>query len=380
MAGDDDGDCAMLEPFFYDEAATVAEATAAAERRERERQEWAREKAARAKRWAAREAVLNSIKEYDTDEGRYIYTRYYFDDDLDLDEESLLAPMRFTATTYAPGQALRFLCNMVNVLDIRIILPSDSDDDAAAAAFGFPISVYGSVIARDMLDLKCIPLFRRSRDHPQLITSQDELSLILTGPHRGLLLSDAIYIEVDLKVKMQEGCEDRPVSKGLLVLDGVRLTTSSTHLQTVVKTTTLMRRSFRPCTVDVTYAFLRCAVEATISVKLLHQGAHFCGQITACTSTIQDSILLHDSKLLADTGLMDDGFTIRLMRRVIAVCLYEMLIVTIVAQTGDGANKYRRTIDFTPTVNGEDEAQITCGATSLLVKVNWSLMDPVIDQ
>uniref|UniRef100_A0A0E0N0D0 Uncharacterized protein n=1 Tax=Oryza rufipogon TaxID=4529 RepID=A0A0E0N0D0_ORYRU len=38
-----------------------------------------------------------------------------------------------------------------------------------------------------------------------------------------------------------------------------------------------------------------------------------------------------------------------------------------------------RTIDFTLAVNGGEEAQIVCGVTSLLVKVNWSLMSPVID-
>jgi hypothetical protein len=51
---------------------------------------------------------------------------------------------------------------MVNVLAIRI-----DDGDVP-----FPIVVYGSVIARDDLDRKCIPLFSRSRDDPQLIASK----------------------------------------------------------------------------------------------------------------------------------------------------------------------------------------------------------------
>ncbi|KAF0914468.1 hypothetical protein E2562_028951 [Oryza meyeriana var. granulata] len=122
----------MIIPFFYDEAATVAEAAVAAERRERERQEKAREKEALAKRWAAHEAVLESIREYDPDEKRYIYTRYHYEadmSDLDLDEESDLAPMRFTATTYSPpDQALRFLRKMINMilssLPQRYLFPS----------------------------------------------------------------------------------------------------------------------------------------------------------------------------------------------------------------------------------------------------------------
>ncbi|EEE54018.1 hypothetical protein OsJ_00678 [Oryza sativa Japonica Group] len=359
MADDGDGDCVNLEPFFYDEAATVAEAAAAAERREREEQEKAREAAANARRWAAHNAALAGIREYDPAEETYIYTRYHYADlsEFDLDEESRLPPMRHTAATYAPpARALHFLCDMINVLAVRIILPSSDRSDGGGV--GFPISVYGSVIARDQLDYKCVHLFRRCRDDPQLITSEDELSLILTGPHRGLVLYDALYIEVDLKMKVkgdqQQGCKDKRLSKGLIVLDGVLLSTNlSDHLRAAVKTATLDRRSTMPCAVQVTYA------------------------------TIRDSIVLHDSRLLADDGIVADGSTVRLLRRVIGVCLDEVLIVTIVAQDGDLAkatNYCRQTVDFTPCVNGGDEARVVGGVGSFLVKVIWSLMDPVIDK
>ncbi|KAB8080286.1 hypothetical protein EE612_000717 [Oryza sativa] len=101
MADDGDGDLVNLEPFFYDEAATVAEAAAAAERREREEQEKAREAAANARRWAAHNAALAGIREYDPAEETYIYTRYHYADlsEFDLDEESRLPPMRHTAAT-----------------------------------------------------------------------------------------------------------------------------------------------------------------------------------------------------------------------------------------------------------------------------------------
>ncbi|BAS73562.1 Os01g0664366 [Oryza sativa Japonica Group] len=51
--------------------------------------------------------------------------------DFDLDEESGLAPMRFTDdTAYTPpARALRFLCDMINVLAIRVIVPSYPDFD-----------------------------------------------------------------------------------------------------------------------------------------------------------------------------------------------------------------------------------------------------------
>uniref|UniRef100_A0A0D9X2K9 DUF6598 domain-containing protein n=1 Tax=Leersia perrieri TaxID=77586 RepID=A0A0D9X2K9_9ORYZ len=341
-----DGDLVMdPEPFFYDEEATISEAAAAAERREHERQEKARKREAAAARRAAHEAALESIREYDPDEERYIYTRYHYEDlsVFDLDEVSDIAPMRFTATPCPPGQALRFVTEMVNVLTVRVILPGEYSSGQG---------IYGSVIARDDLDLKY----------------------------------DYIYIEIDLKMKMNDDQQDdKRLSKGLEMINGVLLDQYSSENEAVVQSLTLPSSTTRPCTVQIAYSYISYGLEATISVELLHyqgQRGHFCGQITACTSTIQDSILLHDSKLLAAGGVMAadcNGHTaIPLLRRVMAVSLYEMLIVTIVAQSGDGV--YKRTIDFTPAVNGGDEARIVCGLTSLLVKVNWSTMNIITDE
>ncbi|XP_006664756.2 uncharacterized protein LOC102721042 [Oryza brachyantha] len=380
IAEEEEEEAGDLEPFFYDEAAAVAEAAAAAERRRLQEEEEAREKEARAGRLAAHNAVMELITETDPETNIVFYNRYHEEDfsQFDIDEVSPLPPMRFTATDYRPGEAKMYTTNMVNVLAVRIV-PDDGD------AVPFPIAVYGSLIVRDDLDRKCLPLFRRSRDDPQLIASKDD-SLILTGPQRGLVLEDALYFEFDLKLKGdQVGGEDRQLSKGLLWFNGVYIETNlllEQKLLTAVRGVTLdrCRRLNRLYPVQVMYAFVSDAVEATVSVQVL-QGHFFYGKITACTSRVKDSILLYDSSLVAGGAAMaahqgNDHFaSVRLLRPVMAVCLHEMLIISILAQV-DVTKYTRRTIHFKPAVNGGHETQITCGVNSLLVKVNWSLMYP----
>ena len=56
----------------------------------------------------------------------------------------------------------------------------------------------------------------------------------------------------------------------------------------------------------------------------------------------------------------------------ISVSLEEMLLVTVVAQTGDA--DCERTITFTPHINRGDGDVITLGVTKIFVKVAWSLI------
>lgn len=49
----------------------------------------------------------------------------------------------------------------VNVTSIKV----------AASDVGYPVNVFGTVIARDQVDYRCVYLFNRGRDNPQQITS-----------------------------------------------------------------------------------------------------------------------------------------------------------------------------------------------------------------
>ena len=181
----------------------------------------------------------------------------------------------------------------------------------------------------------------------------------MTGPKRGLALIDGIYFEVDLKIKGGRGQKDKQFSKGLLTLDG---------RPAILEDRVVGRGSLdtRLSKVVITYAVVKRAIEATIAIEVL-QG-RFSGLITACTTSIKNSIVLHDSKVTKAMASDAKG-AIQLLRRVVSVCLKEKLVVTIAARTG-----VKSTIKFTPRVNGGDENEVTCGSIKMRLKVTWSII------
>ncbi|KAM0892573.1 hypothetical protein ACQ4PT_025672 [Festuca glaucescens] len=255
-----------LEPLFYDEAEVVAEVTAKAERRRREAEEKAAEHARKVeeckRRNAANKAVLSRIREYDPKMGQVCYTRFYHKDfsKFDIDEESPLPPMRYTHTTPSTfinpsGKRVYSLWESANIFSVKI----------AASDVPFLLEVYGTVIARDNLDFKCVYLFRRSRADVQVVDSEK-------------------YSEV--------GCVDL---------------------------------ESRLSTVEVKFAVVVFAVESTFEIKVIK--GNFCGEITACTSKIKDCLVLHDSKAGGVTS--DGNGIIQLLRRVVCVGKKEKLLLTI---------------------------------------------------
>ncbi|KAL6619824.1 hypothetical protein ACP70R_034963 [Stipagrostis hirtigluma subsp. patula] len=317
----DDEECTGLEPFFYDEAEAVADH----ERRLRREQEEAREKARRQKRIEADRAVKDSILDHDPKQGGKYFTRYSVADfsEFDIDEES----------------------------------PLVSSD------VGFPINVYGTVIARDSIDHKCVYLFRRDRDHCQLINSEDE-SLIMTGPKRGIASIDDTYVEIDLKIKDHREQKDKELSKGYVSIRGARRQLDKYVLESRSLDTRLS-------TVEVMYVVVKAAVEATIAFEVLE--GDFYGEITASLASFEgNSMVLHDSSKVVDVISGEGKRVIQLLRSIVAVYLEDILSLTIASQTGDG--KATRTIDFTPRINGADEDEISVGVSKMRVKVSWSII------
>ncbi|KQK03683.1 hypothetical protein BRADI_2g09270v3 [Brachypodium distachyon] len=240
----------------------------------------------------------------------------------------------YSQTCTIPGLDLE---DSGNILSVKIV----SSDR------GFPINVYGTIIVRDSIDHKCIYLFNRSKEDYQTINSEEE-SLILTGPGRGLVLLDFLYVEINLKVKVDE-----------------RLQASKS-----------VRASWFSI-VEVRYATILNAVEATFEIEILK--GHFCGEIKAGIEGVEEKIVIHSS---TEDGVVTRGdrTVIKLRRRVMTICLDRMLTFEFVSEgcrLCGGAPKATSEwkVDFTPQRRGDEEAKVTYGAGNFLVKVVWSMMD-----
>ncbi|KAF8733597.1 hypothetical protein HU200_014903 [Digitaria exilis] len=76
----------------------------------------------------------------------------------DLDEESKI--VHGPLFRDIPPSRYYFLDESINVISIKV---AESD-------VRYPVRIYGTVLARDLNDYRCVYLFRRGRDDPQLIT------------------------------------------------------------------------------------------------------------------------------------------------------------------------------------------------------------------
>uniref|UniRef100_A0ACD5WAQ8 Uncharacterized protein n=1 Tax=Avena sativa TaxID=4498 RepID=A0ACD5WAQ8_AVESA len=213
----------------------------------------------------------------------------------------------------------------------------------------------------------------------QTINSVDE-SLILTGPGRGLVLLDFIYLEINLKIKVDGKPQGEQISKGLLGIDG-RVQPRDEKVK--VESQTL--KSWYS-NVMVSYATILNAVECTLEIEVLE--GHFCGEIKAGIEGVEGEIVIHSSK---EDGVVTRGHKryMKLRRHVMTICLERMLAIKFVmkgcrrcvratpnASVGATPNATsERTETFTPQRRSEEKAKISCGAGKFQMKVVWSLMD-----
>ncbi|CAL4918702.1 unnamed protein product [Urochloa decumbens] len=196
----------------------------------------------------------------------------------DLDKESEGVPWKPINKIPSPRHC--WLADSVNVIAIKI---AESDRN-------YPISIFGTVLARDEYDYRCVYLFRRGKDDPQVITSKDD-ALTLMGPYRALAVSDSMYFEFHLKIK-GDGDVGEDFSKGYLEHSAVR------HSQ---QPTTKFLYSCLS-TVELVYTPVPYAMEASFSVSVLKGPSDFICKVTAWTTGNKENNIVLYNKKVAGVG------------------------------------------------------------------------------
>ncbi|KAK1670402.1 hypothetical protein QYE76_058561 [Lolium multiflorum] len=292
--------------------------------------------------------------------------------DFDLEEESPLQPGRHT-DALAPS----LQCS-ANVLSVKV---------ASSGAAGFPLSLYGSILVKDALDNDGICLFRRERDDPQIITSQDE-SLLLTGPTRGLVAFDYLDFEVDLKLKTLRVEDDVDFSQGTIM-----------HNCIFDKSPFISNKLESPHSIlELNYAPVGRALESTVEVKILKDSTQeeddgnmdafvggLYGKISARNSGLSEEIVLFDSEASGVAIALGDDGVLKLSRCVVAVPVRDSLVVTVETWAGCGGDDLQEatmksSFTFMPLLCGEGRAIVPCARHTMQIRVFWSaLYIPFVD-
>lgn len=298
---------------------------------------------------AAHIARCESITQYDPKKRSRVLTRVCNFNiagfDLDRESKASLGPLLKDATP----QALRFRAQVsASVISVKVI---ESDR-------GYPVSIYGTVVARDIIDFRCVYLFRREREDPQIIHSAEDM-LTLTGPRRGLIVFDFIYFEFNLKLK---GDPDEDFSKGVIEDRSFGTKPITTELPSWLSTMELV---FQP---------IQCPVAASIHVNILNgpPNAPFIGKISAGTRNAETHIILYDSR--ATKGSIGDDGSVPLSRNMVVVPIprwdeEEELLVHVCFFYDDEDEGTQVTVQ-----HPDEEHVCNHGSYELQVKVSWNFI------
>ncbi|TVU25086.1 hypothetical protein EJB05_27566 [Eragrostis curvula] len=232
----------------------------------------------------------------------------------------------------------------INVISIKV---TQSD-------VPYPNKVYGTVLARDQNDYRCVYLFKRGRDDPQLITHMDD-TLTLTGPYRALSGRDSMYFEFHLKI-LGDGVLDQDFSKGLIernaCCDNGESRTLS--LESSLSTVTML------------YTPIPSAVQASLEVNVLNGRSNFIGKITASTGADKNKIILYDSKVAGTELTLGSGGSVSLTGSIVAVSHNENLVLKIYV-SDDSSERLKLVFG-----HSDEECIRTLGPYELQVKIIWT--------
>lgn len=314
--------------------------------------------------------ACRDFTEYDPRRRGWICTRFcdfniaFFD--MDAESDIIRGPPLNEVTD---SQRHSIPSSSVNFISLKII---QSDDP-------FPVGVFGTVLARDEVDFKCVYLFRREREDSQHISSVGDM-LALTGPCRALCLSGGrLYFEINLKIKGADITDDRDFSKGVIIHSEVPF---------AMQPTTKLLSSWRS-TVELVLSPIPFPVAATIEVNILNgpRGVPFNGKITAWTTGNADNHIIlyeYDDSKEAGACVVEDSGSVVLSCNLVAVplpiCLsdeVDEIVLNICFFTDDGAGRTSVALEYP-----EEEKVCHHGSSELQVKVAWTaiFIKPVSDE
>nr|XP_040258675.1 uncharacterized protein LOC109757994 [Aegilops tauschii subsp. strangulata] len=243
---------------------------------------------------------------------------------------------------------------------LNIILLKVSESEV-----GYPFSVFGTVIARDEVDYKCLYLFRREKKDAQIIKSMDDM-LILTDPPRGLVLLDEVFFEIDLKIE-RDGGATMDFSKGVISLIRARLP--------VDRQTMTVNLCSWLSSVDVLCEHVEQPVEATVGITSLKGPCNLGGVCVWADGNYEERIILYSS----DSCLAVGG-PVPLARRVVAVPMGKKLVIRLRGLTDESdyvaglTKEGEEGEDVVITMGPSDEGSCVCsmGWGEVQVQVAWT--------
>ncbi|CAL4911368.1 unnamed protein product [Urochloa decumbens] len=278
-----------------------------------------------------------------------------------FDAETQYPPMRLTDVPMLPATA-----GPADTTEIFFVKVTQITSELQ-----WPLDVHGIVAVRDSLDCKRNYLFRRGRDHCQILTSQDSL-LELTGPSRAIVLWDEPVFEIDLKVKGKGSSSSE--DDMILCLDFFGYNNIS--YKGSLSYTMTKEVSSKCSTMEVRFAHLKRSVEATITANISKGSGNFSARLTACNMSIGEDVVLLDTRGQA-VSVNKDG-EVTLQRRVVVVEERAKLVLGIKAeQLGDaidGSTKFEKKFDFVAKSALRNEGYFHIGSSSLHMVVAWSLL------
>uniref|UniRef100_A0ACD5ZDZ7 Uncharacterized protein n=1 Tax=Avena sativa TaxID=4498 RepID=A0ACD5ZDZ7_AVESA len=283
-----------------------------------------------------------------------------------FDYMTALSSMQFTY--YTPGRArYNYAASTPPTLQIVSIKLAE-----IAGGLRWPLSVYGVVAIRDVVDRNRNFLFSCHSGQSQELT-QDDPFLRLVGPSRAVVFEDRINIEMELKVKDPTGSQDKPL-----------ITQAWDYHEPFNNVSTLdFKNCF--CTIELCMQVVRKTIQATIlGVQVVGDGPWpfkygarvTCSPVPGKPGTPNNpesgEIVMVNSK---DEAKLygSDGY-LHLQRNVISVETEGRLDVHIQAYSKSGKMFAKKHVRFLPQFSKISQRHCFVRGAEVEITVAWSLV------